>query len=232
LDVTYFRARRPGPEAAIESAVARSIPELFSTADRRFWVAASLPVGAGMPDLAVMEYEPEIVALADAGLPTVKVLAYLRAVRRARLETIMIRVGQPEKTVLRCLENLVRDEAVDGSSDVFAISSIWRRILPDVFTVEAKVVNWRKAIVQALRNRIFAHRSFVALPERVADKVREDAAFHDLGLGLLSVAADDRVSVFVQAERREPRVWTYYYQLAAAVARHINSKAHGLRNSA
>lgn len=230
--MTYFRARRRGPEAAIESAVARRIPELFSTEDRRFWAAASLPVGAGMPDLAVMEYEPEIVALAHAGVPAVRVLAYLRAVSRARLETITVRVGQPEKMVLRCLENLVRDQAVDFGSEVFALSATWRRILPDVFTVEAKVVNWRKAIEQAMRNRIFAHRSFVALPERVAEKVHKDAAFDDLGLGLLSVAAEDQVRVLVQAQRRQPRVWTYYYQLAAAVAKHISAKAHGLLNPA
>ena len=214
----HFRSHRPGPEAVIQDVVAERLPNLFPPSPH-WWTAASLPLGAGIPDLILVSYHPEVFALAHVDLSDAQILAYLRAVGRAKLETIARRIGASPKTLSRRLEVLVDAAAVFTASESFVLSPLWREILPEIITVEVKVSNWQRALEQAARNRIFAHRSFVALPDKVAQRVRPEPLFQQLGIGLLSVADDDSVSVLRKPRRRRPSVWTYYYRLASLVAR-------------
>jgi hypothetical protein len=222
--------RRIGPEAEIESAVARRLPSLFPSTEYPVWTAGSLPVGAGMPDLTVMAYEPEVVALARSDMSTPRILAYLRAVGRAKLDTITSQFRQSRKIIVRCLDDLVAARAVELGADVFSVAPKWRRILPDIITIEAKVAHWQKAVTQAARNRIFAHRSFVALPQRVAERVKDEQQFRLLGLGLLAVAGDD-VILLRDSRRHQPRVWSYYYHLAAVAAKHLGGGSDAIRRA-
>lgn len=220
MDVTYFRPQRPGPEAAIQNAVAERIPDLFSANRKQLWTGSSLSIGAGRPDLVIVSVEPEVFALAQKEIPTPEILAYLRAVRRAKLATITDRIRQPREIIIRCLDGLVQVEAVSNKCNTFYLSPAWREILPEIITVEAKVANWRRAVEQASRNRIFAHKSFVALPDAVAQRVRSESIFATLGLGLLAVNESHNVKVLKRPRRRQPRVWTYYYELAFLIASH------------
>jgi hypothetical protein len=230
MEVTYFRPQRDGPEAAIQEAVATRLTALLPPNDRPVWTAGSLPIGAGMPDLVAVSYEPEVIALANAEMGSAEVLAYLRAVNRAKLDTIVDRIARPRTTILRCLEGLLEVEAVHEGSDTFELTPVWRAILPEILTVEAKVKNWRDAIGQAARNRIFAHRSFVALPERLATRIRREPVLSHLGIGLLAVGEAGSVQLMKRARRTQPKVWTYYYKLAsfaAAAQTSIKDKKEG-----
>jgi len=221
MNVKYFRPRRPGPEAIIENAVAREVSNLFPSQQLPLWAGGSVPIGAGIPDLIVVTCEPQVFALTHVQMPTAKILAYLRAVGRARLETISSRVGRPQEVILRCLNGLVEVQAVSNDAETFSLVPAWREILPEIITIEAKVANWQKATEQAYRNRIFAHRSYVALPERVAQRVGSEQVFSKLDIGILSVDDNQEVSVLRRPRRSQPRVWTYYYQLASLVASHF-----------
>jgi len=207
MDVAYFRPQRSGPEAVVENAVVNQIQNLFPSEGCFLWTAGSPPIGAGMPDLVVVSCEPQVFVLAQVEIPTAHILAYLRAVGCARLETIIERVGMPQETIIRCLNDLVKVEAVSRGKNTYSLLPIWREILPEIVTIEVKVTDWKRAVKQAARNRIFAHRSFVALPDHV-------------GIGLLSVADDHAVSVLRRSRRCKPRVWMYYYEIASLAARH------------
>ena len=232
IDVTYFRQRKLGPEIEIEDAIAKQIPELFPGNGSPRWTAGSLSIGAGMPDLLIASYDPQILALAHVEMPDAQILAYLRAVRHARMETIAQRVGRSHQTVVRCLDGLVRAKVVSSGPNTFSMSPMWRSILPEITTIEAKVTNWKKAVDQANRNRIFAHRSYIALPSSVAHRIRLEPTFHQFGLGLIAVTDDDKVTVLRRARRSQPKVWAYYYQLAFLIGsqvREVNN--HALRCS-
>jgi len=220
MNVAYFRPRKYGPESAIENTVANRIPNLFTSEANTLWTAGSPPIGAGMPDLVVVSYEPQVFALAQTEMPTIHILAYLRVVGSARLETIIGRTGIPQKTTLRYLNDLVELKAVARVDDTYSLLPVWRQILPEIVTIEVKVTNWKRAIEQAARNHIFAHRSFVALPDYVAQRVRLEPVFRQLGIGLLSVGDDHMVSVLRRSRRHKPRVWKYYYEIAFLAARH------------
>ncbi len=218
IPVTQFRPRRHGPEALIQDIVAGHIPELFCPSQYS-WIAASVPLGAGIPDLVVVSYNPQVFALANIELSDAQILAYLRAVGKARLETIAQRMGTSPKKLSDRLTCLVEASAIETSSNTFSLSPPWRQILPEIITIEVKVSKWQRAIEQAARNRIFAHLSFVALPEKIAQRVRTQASLGDLGIGLISVSEDGGASVIRKPRRTRPTVWTYYYQLASLLAR-------------
>jgi hypothetical protein len=219
--VTQFRARRDGPEVVIQDFVVDRIPDLFGTGRR--WTAASLPLGAGIPDLVVVSYMPQVFALAQAGIEDSRILAYLRAVGKARLETIAQRLGDTPMRLSSRLYKLVQAEAVISSSESFSLLPIWRQILPEIVTIEVKMSNWRKAAFQAARNRIFAHMSYIALPGKVAERVRSEPIIRNLGVGLISVDDDGTSVMLRKARRTPPTVWTYYYRLASILARsHLN----------
>ena len=221
MQVTYFRPRRPGPESLLEDAIAKRIPLLFP---ETCWTAGSLPLGAGMPDLVIVRCEPKDFALVNVQLLNAQILAYLRVVGRARVSTIANRIGRSEHKTARDLECLVQAQVVSTEASAYRLTPEWRDILPEIVTVEVKVANWKKAVYQASRNRIFAHKSFVALPQKAALRVRHEEVFQQTGVGLLGVSDDNEVQVIRRPLRRQPRVWSYYYQLAFFTAKHIQGE--------
>ena len=221
LEVTYFRPRRPGPEYELEEAVARHIAVLLPSREHPVWVAGSVPIGAGMPDLVIVTCRPELRALAGAEMTSAELLAYLRGVRGAKLRTIAERVARPAGVVDRCLDALVEAKAVSATVGVFRLTPSWYDILGEIVAVEAKVTDWQGAVSQAARNRLFAHRSYVALPGTVTARVRAEPIFQRFGLGLLSALKNGDVRVTRRPRRRLPRVWAYYYKLALIVAPHF-----------
>jgi hypothetical protein len=223
MQVTYFRSQRSGPEMEIETAVAQRMSALFPSHGRLSWAAGSLPVGAGMPDLLFITSEPAVLALAQADLSNAQILAYLRGVGRARVETIVRRLNRSPESVTTALQSLVEAEAITQDAQNFSLTPPWRSILPEVIAIEAKVSNWRQALRQAARNRIFSHRSFIALPGHIADRVSSEPAFAQLGLGILAVGSQGEVSEYRPALLTKPRVWAYYYRIALVAARHVYS---------
>lgn len=218
MNVNYFGPRKYGPEVKIEDAIAEQIPDIFPCDERFLWTAGSIPLGSGMPDLTIVTYEPQVFASANFEMPDIHILAYLRVVGRARLDTITERIGARREKIVRCLKSLVDAKAVLANSSTYSLSPEWREILPEIVAVEVKVKNWREAVNQAANNLIFAHKSFVALPRRVAQNLRQEPIFNQLGIGLISVDEDYKAGIIRRARRRQPRVWTYYYQLASHIA--------------
>jgi hypothetical protein len=221
MEVTYFRKPRLGLELQMQTEVARQIPRLFPSDNRQYWTAGHVPVGAGMPDLVVISSEPEVITLSNVCLPHTHILAYLRTVRGARLDTIVQRLRWSRKLVTQCLEALIEAQTVDEADAVFSLRPRWRTILYDIVTIEVKVEDWRRAIDQASRNSIFSHRSYIALPAIVANRIRSEPIFRQSGIGLLAVNDSGDVLEVRRASRRHPQVWAYYYELASLTARHF-----------
>src|SRR5436305_1702578 len=129
----------------------------------------------------------------------------------------------PRSMVSRSLGSLEDVNVISSGGGVFSLAPIWREILPEVVTIEVKVKNWAGAVRQASRNSIFAHRSFVALPEAIANRVLYESMFQELGVGLLSVKGTE-VSVLREARWHKPRVWSYYYQVAFLMAKDLGGE--------
>lgn len=226
-----FRPLRPGPEAVLQRAVEGQLSSLFPQEDRLVWTAGSVPLGAGRPDILMTSCEPEILAITAADVKSHTLLAYLRAVRCAKPDTISERLGQNLKAVQRSLSSLVESNIVILDQGGYSLTESWRAVLPEVVTIEVKVADWRRAVAQAARNRLFAHRSFVALPEATAVRVKTENLFRDLGIGVLAVTPDGNVHVARRARRTTPKVWSYYYSLAFLAAEHLSEDRRALHRA-
>lgn len=219
-EALFFRPRRPGPELWLEDAVVADATLLVPTAGC-VWLGASLYMGMTCPDLTIVEYEPLVSLMSDLTPLQREMLAYLRTIARARIDTIASRLQRTEMAILAELENLLEFGLL--AKNGHCLSAIRTRCLPlrEVVTVEAKVDRWRIAVQQAARNSMVATRSYVALPENTALRVRSDPSFTRLGVGIIAVARDSGVTVVKRARRSEPAVWRYYYDLATSVGESV-----------
>jgi hypothetical protein len=181
-----------------------------------------------MPDLTVVSYRHPISRVFGFDPQSAEVLGYLRAVRRARLDTIVDRVRRSMAGIVDLLDDLVGIGVVRKEKHSYALDAAWRDILPEIVTVEAKVSNWRRAVDQAGRNRLFAHRSYVALPTAAAKRMQDHCPARDWGIGIIAVANDGSVRVLRRARQHSPRVWTYYYQIALSTAGHSERGADAI----
>jgi len=230
MSVTQFRKTKDGPEKGLESQVVNNLSGLLPDSKLPSWTAGSVPIGAGHPDIVVVAYRPEIYALCDTSISTYQILGYLRAVRCANVATISERVSLPKQIVIRCVNDLVKFEVLNENTQVYSLSEIWKDILPEITTIEVKVADWKRAIMQAARNRIFAHRSYVALPQGLASRVARDPLFGQFGVGILGISPSSGVSVIKRARKMRPKVWDYYYKLAELTALYTGelSECHSL----
>lgn len=219
MNIDYFRPRKQGPESEMEDIVARQIGNLFDSDKDCYWAAASPSIGAGIPDLIAVSCEPQVFVLEKADMSSSEILAYLRAVGCVHKKTIIERLPMPTNTLLRCLDELVEMKTISNNRDIYSINPIWRKILPEIVSIEVKVKNWKHAIVQAARNYIFSHRAFVALPEPLAKRVRHETSFKQYGIGLLSVNDNGDVKLMRRPKHHNPLAWKYYYDIALLVAK-------------
>ena len=139
--VPFFRPRRAGPECTMEDCVIQHLPSLFGS-EHPNWMAGSVPVGAGLPDLIFATYQALVTGLAEAGAVDTNILAYLRVVGRARPETIATRLRLSQRVVEQRVRMLLEVRALTDSNGAVALTPACRDLLPKVTAIEVKVDNW------------------------------------------------------------------------------------------
>jgi hypothetical protein len=216
--VTFFRPRRLGPEQQIEDSVVSNISNIFSDKPINRWAGGSVPIGAGMPDLVIAYYKPELFVLPSFEPMMSRIVSYIRTVGACDPVSLSQGIGISETRIHRHLDFLLGQRVIVTNSTRLKLSRAWLRILPEIISIEAKVSDWQKAVRQAKRNRIFSHRSMIALPDRTAARVINQPMFANSGLGLLAVSDSGNVRVLKRGKRTVPLIWNYYYHLAYLVA--------------
>ena len=184
---------------------------------KQWWFGGCVPLGAGFPDVVAVEYCDSLLSISALGRESVEILAYLRAVGRARIDTVADRLRIPEPVVESTAAFLQEAGALQISEGPLALTSGWRELLTEVVAFEFKVSDWQRALSQATRNLLFAHRSFVALPAGVAARICDAPEFGLQGIGVISVPEEGHATIARRARSRTPRSWRYYYELASRV---------------
>jgi hypothetical protein len=219
LPINYFNQRIPGPEVLLEDAVSSYLPSLLDASCNFMWAAGSMSIGAGKPDLIIASFNPVVYNLRDIHIHNLYILACLREIGKANPKTIASKIGKTTDEILSASKPLIEKGIVINKSDNLFISKEWKNILPTIIAVEAKVSKWQEAVNQANRNRIFAHHSFIALPEKSAIRVQNHSVFHQFGIGILGVSEQGSVRLIRSAEHNTPKVWAYYYQIALQISK-------------
>jgi len=217
-EVHSFGRLRDGPEAELQGIIAKALPDLIDSSGSRVWAGSSLPIGAGLPDLLAATYRPQVEMIAALSSQHLAIIAYLRSVSKAKLDTIADRVAAPVSRVSTCVECLLEIQVIRRIGNSFRLYDEWRDVLPEVVAIEVKVSDWRRGVQQAARNLLFANKSFLALPLRVAKRVKQDEFAGAVGLGLIGIDDLGALHVVRRPRKSSPKVWSYYYGVAQAVA--------------
>ncbi len=216
--IAYFGPRRHGPELAIEDSALQCCPDLLCKPASAYWAGSYVPLGAGIPDIVLASYEDEVFALQQADPIAALILGYLRTVNRVCVKTLCQRIPKAERAVLKSLYRLIDEQVVLQHGSLLKIAPAWKHILPEIIAIEAKVKDWKTVVIQASRNRIFAHRSYVAMPESIAQGLLDEPLLVKLGLGIISVGDEGTAQIKRQGRLQRPSVWPYYYELARIIA--------------
>jgi len=208
----------------MEIVLAKAFPRATPSKNQCVWVGNSIPIGAGMPDILLACYNPNALSHA-AGLPRngAAILGLLRSrgpLLAAELaHNMSARTRESQRHINDTIDFLLSCGAIEVSLGKFKISSLWSNVLPEVITIEAKIGNWPKAARQAARNRLFSHFSYVALPRQLAKHAVESQNSAWDKIGIIAVDVDRNIEILRPARRSKPQIWSYYYQLAAVIAR-------------
>jgi len=71
---------------------------------------------------------------------------------------------------------------------------------PELIAIETKIKNWRKALNQAFTRLFYVDKSYIAIPEKYADKVDTKILEID-GIGFISV--DGSAEILIDAKKSE-----------------------------
>ena len=219
LVVKRFEPVRPGPEEEIMASLRVRCGDLAAALGPDVWVGNGLKVGSGDPDLLIATYRPGLMALKDSGPRHARVLAYCREVPLAGMLEISEATGVPADELEAIVGELRAAKAIRDGGNVLGMERGWKSILPDTLAIEAKVSKWKDALQQAVRNRLFTHRSYVALPNPLAERVANEEAFKRYGMGLISVTSSGNVELLREADHNPPKLWYYYYLVALVIAK-------------
>ncbi|MBX3004850.1 MAG: MarR family transcriptional regulator [Anaerolineales bacterium] len=225
MNVTFYRSRRPGPELEIEDSLVQHADKMFSKTNYTQWVGGALTIGTAVPDLLVVSYRPEVISLSNISPACTAILAYLRFYGKASMHVMARKLRLPQPSIGRELENLVGLGVVYQRKRSFIMKRYWFDVLPRVRAIEAKTENWRRAVWQANRNQLFATESYVALPHKLAERVKSHQSFAELGIGLIGIKGTGETEFLKQAKRVTPKIWQYYYRLASYVANDLGKDA-------
>lgn len=218
----------PGPEAKLM----RSLKSWAVDREREaaHWAASGLAIGAAEPDLVLVACRPSVHGLREMTPLHARVLAYLAEVDGARASAIARRSNLDPEVVEAALGDLVAVGAVTSGTRKLGLAPTWKGEVVDTVAVEAKVTDWRRGARQAARNRVFAQRSFLAVPSRTAARIESDPWLLSLGIGILAVGSTG-VVVAREAPRSRPLIWFYYYWLAVFVAASLRRSSRDVRRS-
>jgi hypothetical protein len=106
---------------------------------------------------------------------------------------------------------------IQNINNAYCVQDSWKNLISEIVSVEAKVSNWKHAANQAIRNKLFSHYSYVALPIKLAGRVKAENIFVDNGIGVLGI--EDNTMILIKTARKSSSfIWEYYYKLAYYIA--------------
>lgn len=120
---------------------------------------------------------------------TALVVAFLHRKKAHTLKYLIDKTGYTQEYLLSILSTLKRENVVLEENNKFIICDDFK--FPNLtFTAyELKLKQWKKAILQAIKNKNFAYQSYVVMPDLIASKLYKNNSeiFIEYDIGLIGV---------------------------------------------
>lgn len=193
------------------------------TVNKDVVIKTELRMGYGRPDIILgegfqwTEYSDSALdILLDQA--NITILSCLYSRKPVKVSTLCRKVGSEQRLVQKRL-NLLMDygfvESVNGSG--YIRCEYVEPSFSSLLTIEAKLFDWKKALIQASRNRLFSTYSYVLLDAKNAGaalKSLEEFRRLDVGLAILSPNSTQAEIVF-HPGKTKPISKTYFWLACA-----------------
>jgi hypothetical protein len=188
--------------------LAKSLPSaVVSDQSRLVSMVREPAIGAVIPDVLLGEWplERSYTARARCNAVEAYILALLEQVRSLTLRELMSRLHLPEEAGKRATRALIkRGAVVERARKRIALAESARTDCLEIVAVEAKMLRWREALVQATGYLQWANRAYVVLDgNQVTLTPRLLASFSEAGVGL-ALQRQFVLTVVLPARRHSP----------------------------
>ena len=135
-----------------------------------------------------------------------KILSALKP-QAARTESLLVcSIGVSTNTLRYWLNKLVEAELIyERGNRKYVLSPQFYIPKAEILSYEFKLSNWKRALFQATRYRIFSHQVFVVMPpESLAPAIKNLEVFKRFNIGIMSHDASGQTKTIFQPKKRMP----------------------------
>lgn len=168
------------------------------------FASTELPIGAGTVDIVAGKITRAHRARNHVSLASFEayILAHLYFKQRLKASTVARKVDLPLQDVENTLIRLC-DKGYCVTSNQCYLRS--KTFVDGLIAIEGKIKNWRRALQQASRNRLFSSQSFVALDAKYSKPaLKQIDLFREARVGLAIVFREGQVSVLYKPPKSRP----------------------------
>ncbi len=135
-----------------------------------------------------------------------RILAGLKNDSPRRLDFLGSYSGVSRTTLLRYLQTLLQAKLIrEIEKQKYVLGAVFDLPTVEICAFEFKLSNWRRALYQAKRYRVFSHRVFVvAPPDTVSRMIGSINVFRRFGVGIISHSLDGRSQRIVPCPKQKP----------------------------
>jgi hypothetical protein len=172
--------------------------------------------GYGLPDIVLIEYLPKVVEKRKKQMGRIQVgaftvdcayaMSYLANRRWVRLKTLKSAFRSSNGPFNTALQTLIDRKMVSVKEDkIKARPKTEVFVVRNIKVIEAKLGNWRRALMQAQRYQWFTESCYVLMPEQSRIKKRQIAlACKKYHVGLIFFSRERGISDVIKVGRKRP----------------------------
>lgn len=211
--------------------VSEFVSFIFKTKNSSFQLLQEFEAGFGRPDVLlygvpIVHAASDVKSLAELNPRLAPLLSVAVSKTVQSLSALALASGTSEISARRIageLAGIDRLKMNDDSNQTFKIFPILKPPFSQVVAIEAKLRDWRRALVQAYRYLQFSTESWVLLDyARAASAIKERALFESCGIGLASFSSIGELHIHVYAVNRKWEGGALAWRTQALLARTIN----------
>lgn len=180
-------------------------------------------VGSGKVDVVLADTHPDLLAQRLASiisqnrlLPTITalVLSHLHFKKALRSETLSRRCGLPINSVTDVLQDLMESGLCSRHGNSTFVRTKLSRHFTEIVSIEGKLQDWRTALKQAYRNKLFSNFTYVVLDARHSrPAINRMKEFSAAGIGLAIAYADSNTVEIVQRPAFNRPISPVFYEI-------------------
>jgi len=213
LNDTMFRY-----ESEMIPVLSENLSKIFKTT----YITTEFGTGNGVADLVfTTEMNEEKLFLNDYGMMSLFVSLFHQ--KKMLNSELLYKNCFDKKRLKRLLTFLEGDDFICIDGNKITRTRKYKSHTQNLFSVEAKLKDWKSGFYQALRYKFYSHKSYLAYPKQYIHRVDLDLLKKN-NVGLISVDID-AIEIVYKPKSEKPQDVTSFFFLSELFAKEIRNKS-------